>query len=137
MNVLKIAKDIGVKVYEARNWPGNISGMIKRMEDDSYAIYVNANHADTRKRFTIAHELAHLMLHEPLIGDAITDDALYRSGLSNSVEAEANAMAADILMPMDRVMPMWRDTDKMLSDMASVFNVSEQAMGIRLGIPSS
>lgn len=137
VDVVGLARRLGVEVYRAKGWDDNISGMIRRDEDgEAYSIYVNDSHSETRQRFTIAHELAHLMLHQPLIGDGIADDVLYRSGLSNGVEAEANAMAADILMPMERVLPLWRDTDKSLHDMAGVFNVSPQAMGIRLGVPA-
>src|SRR3546814_1249474 len=40
-----------------------------------------------------------ISLHRNLIGDGVTDDAMYRSNLSSAVEVQANRMAADILMP--------------------------------------
>jgi Zn-dependent peptidase ImmA (M78 family) len=76
------------------------------------------------------------MLHKPLIGDELTDDALYRSGLSNGVEMEANAMAADILMPRAEVLRFKRDRDMTSTSMAEKFDVSQSAMDIRLGVPS-
>src|SRR3546814_18529596 len=52
-----------------------------------------------RRRFSIAHEIAYFALHRNLIGDGVTDDAMYRSNLSSAVEVQANRMAAGILMP--------------------------------------
>jgi len=64
-----------------------------------YAIYVNASHVETRQRSTISHEIAHYVLHDTLIWDGISDDGLYRSGLSSTVEAQENRYAADMPMP--------------------------------------
>lgn len=60
------------------------------------AIYVNKGHHVNRRRFTTAHEIAHFILHQDFIGDGIADDGLYRSKLSNAMEAQANKLAADI-----------------------------------------
>ena len=138
VQVIPIAKELGVPVYSIEDWPDNLSGKLQKDDtsDSGFVIYVNANHSDTRKRFTIAHEIAHFILHKDLIvGDALVDDALYRSGLSNSVEAAANKMAADILMP-------WRLIDSAINEgiatvplLAEKFNVSNSAMSMRLGVP--
>lgn len=137
VHVVPIATDLDVDVYRASNWPDILSGMIKRRAVGSckYDIYVNANHHEHRRRFTIAHELAHLILHKPSIGDGITDDALYRSGLSSRMEAQANRMAANILMPWELLEP-WLERETIdIAELASVFNVSQSAMSIRLGVP--
>jgi len=103
VQIVPIANDMGLNVYRVSDWKDTLSGMIVRDKErggkSGYAIFVNASHAQTRRRFTIAHELAHYALHGNLIGDGIKDDALYRSGLSSKVEAQANRYAADILMP--------------------------------------
>lgn len=137
VDVIAIAKDFGVKVFKAQNWEDKISGMIKK-EGDDYNIYVNPDHPLTRQRFTIAHELAHFVLHKYHIDKQglIADDGLYRSGLTNAVEAEANILAADILMPRDRVSVLWDDPSSTLDSIAKAFNVSEDAMAVRLGVPN-
>src|SRR3546814_9683341 len=71
----------------------------ERGGESGFAIYVNGSHPRVRRRFSIAHEIAHFALHRNLIGDGVTDDAMYRSNLSSAVEVQANRMAADILMP--------------------------------------
>ena len=133
--VVLIAKELGLSVYRVRGWPDDLSGMIKREEDGAYNIYVNAGHANTRRRFTIAHEIAHYVLHRSSIGDGITDDALYRSGLSNYQEAQANRLAAQILMPWELIDPMIDQGVTNIEDLANAFNVSRSAMSIRLGVP--
>ena len=136
VDVIGLAKEMGLKLSKTAEWSNGLSGMIRLEEGGVYRIIVNANHSQHRQRFTIAHELAHFMLHKPLIGDELTDDALYRSGLSNGVEMEANAMAADILMPRAEVLRFKRDRDMTSTSMAEKFDVSQSAMDIRLGVPS-
>ena len=135
IQTVQLANALGIFVYHAE-WPNHVSGKIQKDSSNGgssgFAIYVNKNDPKTRRRFTTAHEIAHYILHESLIGDGIFDDALYRSGLSSAVEAQANKLAADILMP-------WRLINYYLprvgadeSKMAELFEVSPQAMSIRL-----
>ena len=138
IQVVPLARDLGLPVYKVENWPDDLSGKLQKDEESSsgFSIYVNANHSKKRRRFTIAHEIAHYILHRDLIeGDALVDDSLYRSGLSNAVEASANRLAAEILMP-------WRLIDRAIfggiatvPTLAEQFNVSTSAMAIRLGVP--
>lgn len=139
VQVVPIAEDMGIKVYRQTGWPDTLSGMICRDKQrgghSGYAIFVNASHAETRRRFTIAHEIAHFALHRSLIGDGIKDDALYRSGLSSAVEAQANALAADILMPWHLVNAEIAKGNDTVPLLASVFKVSRSSMSIRMGVP--
>lgn len=139
VNILALAHDFGLKVFEVSNWENNLSGKIIRNEDcgssSGYAVYVNGKHPSVRKRFTIAHELAHYIYHKDLIGDGIFDDALYRSGLSNGQEAMANSLAADILMPLHLINSEIENGCTAIEDLARKFDVSQAAMAIRLGSP--
>ena len=138
VDVVALARAMGATVYYFPNWDDNVSGMIRKDRryggSRGYIIYVNANHHPNRQRFTIAHEIAHIMLHEDLIGDGITTDGLYRSGLSSSVEWGANRTAADILMPWPWI---HRLLDQGITDvvmLARRFRVSRDAMAIRLDL---
>lgn len=135
VNVVGLAHRLGIRVYDAP-WPNNISGKIqkdpKRGGDSGFAIFVNQDHPQTRKRFTIAHEIAHYILHEDKIGDGVFDDALYRSGLPEKVEVQANNLAADILMPWLHLRPLIETHSP--EELAKMFNVSQEAMNIRLGV---
>jgi Zn-dependent peptidase ImmA (M78 family) len=140
VQVVPIANELGLRVYRRTDWPDNISGRIFRAGIDlagtsGYAIEVNYNHHSNRRRFTIAHEIAHFVLHPNLIGDNLYEDGLYRSGLSNRVEAQANRFAQRILMPDHLVQEALAQYGSDPKTLADAFEVSEAAMRIRLGLP--
>lgn len=131
-----LAQALGLKVVES-TLPLSISGMIKPTEEDSFIIRINRFESKERKRFTIAHEIAHFLLHRDMIAKGVVDSVLYRSKLSSRTEAEANRLAADILMPRNLVsseralVPSTvKDVDSYLADR---FRVSRSAMDIRTG----
>lgn len=138
VHVIPLAEALGVNVYYV-DWADDVSGRIERNADkggeSGYAIFVNSNHHPNRRRFTIAHEIAHFVLHQDEIGDGIYDDALYRSGLPLRIEFQANKLAADILMPWHLLSEAMRDADYTVESLAKLFQVSKSAMSIRLGVP--
>ena len=136
-----LARALGVKL-RASTLPAGISGEIRPDEErpGCFAVRVNRHDSPRRQRFTIAHELSHFLIHRDEIGDGITDDVLYRSGISDSREAQANRLAADLLMPqalMTTYVQQARalNIEDIPAYLAQLFEVSEAAMKIRLGIP--
>lgn len=129
-----IARQLGLPV-KASTLPAGISGEIRPL-GSTFEIKVNRHESRGRQRFTVAHELAHFLLHRDQIGSGVSDDALYRSSLSDSREAEANRLAAQILMPRERVRAALQETPGTLEErlqlLAETFGVSEAAMSIRL-----
>ena len=138
VDTIPLAEALGLKVFYA-DWPREVSGKIERKEEagseSGYIILVNDNHPPQRRRFTIAHEIAHFVLHQDEIGDGIFDDGLYRSGLPHKTEVEANSMAADILMPWPLIVAAFEKGDSTVEALARRFRVSNSAMSIRLGVP--
>ena len=98
-----------------------------------------------RRRFTIAHELGHWVLHR--LGQqslfcrratvAPEDEAggvaakLQRPELPES-EREANAFAAALLMPAELIRHHYYATDRSFERMCEIFGSSQAAMGRRL-----
>lgn len=123
---------------------GDISGMLYR---DGVNAIVGVNSADspTRQRFTIAHELGHLLMHEgrPMIVEKLVRVNLRRTSTvaSEREEREANQFAAELLMPEELVR---REVTKLVgeqslvsdrwlvAELAKRFDVSGQAMEYRL-----
>jgi Zn-dependent peptidase ImmA (M78 family) len=136
---MRVADKLDLKVYTVGSWEDDLSGMIRRDKQlggkSGFAIFVNGKHADVRRRFTIAHEIGHYVLHKSLIGDGITDDALYRSKLSSAIEAEANRFAADLLMPWHLINQEVAEGKNSVSELAAALEVSKSSMSIRLGVP--
>ena len=137
--VVAIAKEWGIKVYKTEDFNDRISGLIRKDEHyggkSGYAIYANARHPVTRRRFTIAHEIGHFYLHRKLIGDGITDDGLYRSHLRGRFESQANRFAANLLMPQKLVREFIAQGVDTVEELAEKFEVSRSAMSIQLGVP--
>lgn len=139
VNVEGLAKALGLSVFE-KELPG-ISGMLTADHLSGpcgYTIYVNSTDPLNRRRFTIAHEIAHFLLHRNKAATTeFKDDRLYRSpGLSDAKEAEANRLAADILMPRRIIR---RLLDQGVTDpnvMADRLKVSPDAMEVRMGLRS-
>lgn len=129
--------------------PGDdeISGMLHR-KGSQIIIGVNASHHPNRRRFSIAHECAHLRLHDKdLYLDGSGTLIHWRDTLSSlgtkDEEIEANQFAASLLMPRDLI---HRDlaadivsADRIavgdheaIAKLAKRYAVSPEAMRIRL-----
>jgi len=135
VKVAGIARALGIEVKAATLKP-RISGQIGP-SDSSPSGY--RHEAKVRQRFTIAHEIAHYLLHRDQIGDGIEDTILYRSTLSDRREAEANRLAADLIMPEKSIVADLRAlgthiTPEVATVLAEKYDVSEAAMKIRLGL---
>jgi Zn-dependent peptidase ImmA (M78 family) len=122
----------------------DVSGMLYRKGGTSLII-VNDRHHHYRQRFTIAHEIGHADLHDSdtyLDGLASLRFRDERSATgTDTEEREANGFAAALLMPEQWVR---RDfmrlvtgrqiiaEDSVVTRLAKEFDVSEQAMRLRL-----
>lgn len=139
--VERLAKAAGAAI-EYRDFNNEISGLLIRKQQ-IVVIAVAEEQPKQRQRFTIAHELGHLLLHD---GIEVRVDKHFRINLRSSVsskaedveEIEANAFAAELLMPRDFLL---RDAKKLMLDMedeeqvsslARRYDVSRQAMTFRL-----
>ena len=142
--VEKIAIDLGAQV-RFKEFDDDLSGMIY-IKGSSPIIGVNSLHPENRQRFTIAHEIAHLVLHRHLIADYVHVDkrfpVLMRDASSASgtqrMEMEANNFAAELLMPTSLLSPMLKkngfdiDEEEPLKELSRKFRVSEQALAYRI-----
>jgi predicted transcriptional regulator len=128
---------------EMRALDNNISGWIEAAPGGGYRVVINSNHSKTRQRFTAAHELGHYIYHRDLIGAGVGDTRAYRSegtNFENSKitpvhERQANSFAANVLMPKEQISRLKRAAIWQPDELARRFDVSEDAMRIRLGLP--
>ncbi len=118
------------------------SGLLYK-EINQIIIGINAAHPKNRQRFTIAHELGHLELDDKADVHVDRDFPVYRRDARSSqaidpIEIEANAFAAELLMPAFMLERDLQDTiidfedDKLVRSLADRYQVSAQAMTIRL-----
>ena len=108
----------------------SISGRLYR-RDGRWIISVNREHHINRQRFTLAHELAHYVLHKSE-SESFTDTVFFRGASVNNFEYAANEFAAKLLMPEDTVREVVRGGTNNIKDLAEAFGVSVAAMLYRV-----
>ncbi len=144
VDVKIIAEDLGAELrYEPFEGDDDISGVLIK-KDDTCVIGINSAHAITRQRFSIAHEIGHLILHSKsaLFVDKVINRDRKSSLAIDNKEIEANQFAAELLMPRelirkeinklfkkDNFVP---DKDWLTEKLADNFKVSHLAMEYRL-----
>jgi len=145
VNVGMIAKKLDVTVVFNPDASDDISGFLL-LDNGQAIIGVNENHSEARQRFTVAHELGHFLLHRPAEGIPHVDRSFhvkFRNSQSSSgqyvEEMEANLFAAELLMPAFAIRnaiihckTFDMDNDDQIKAVAETFNVSQQALMIRL-----
>lgn len=146
VDVDAIATHLGIEVQKDVV-DEDMSGFLFRDTRENRAIIgVNGAHAQTRQRFTVAHELGHFLLHagEPVHIDRTNvafrvnhRDARSSMG-TDDTEREANLFAAELLMPSRFLERDLRNrdldllNDAVVQDLATQYGVSSQALSFRL-----
>jgi len=152
----KVLQSLNVRVHE-EDMDDETAGVLI-VKGDQRHVLVNKAHHHNRRRFTIAHELGHLVLHDDEANGDESGERMYidrqirvyqRVGEPSSAvyeqegsqttalqEREANAFAACLLMPTHHVTRAALERDLFdevsVASLARNFEVSEQAMSIRL-----
>lgn len=141
VNIEGIIRSFGIEIDKKADLDSEISGQIEKVDDSTYRISANKTDHYFRQRFTLAHELGHYLYHADLISDGVDDNRAYRSSpegkyynvnITAAEETDANRFAASVLMPADLVREYWPKVGRDLAEMAKTFQVSQQAMEIRL-----
>lgn len=141
VDVTAIADGCGVTVIE-HDLEDTVSGVLV-IRDGRGIIAVNEAHHPNRQRFSVAHELGHYLLHCDA-GSVFIDASpvFFRDETSSEgsdrQEIEANAFAAELLMPEEDIRrvignkPLDAFDEPGVRRLAARFGVSAQALTIRL-----
>ena len=145
VDVEAVAAELGLTLVRD-NLGAGVSGLLVTTER-SACVCVHQGDPATRQRFTIAHEIGHFVLRHQFVrgehvhvdrGNFISQRGPRAATGVDPKEIEANQFAACLLMPPDLLKhevttyggsPL---VDWHVSELASTFDVSEQAMTIRL-----
>jgi Zn-dependent peptidase ImmA (M78 family) len=142
VDVEAVARHLGAKVIYKDTFDDDLCGMLYR-EGSDIIIGVNKSHFPYRQRFTIAHEIGHLVMHSHIINQVHVDrkfteqlkrDKRASLGLDR-IEIEANRFAAELLMPTAELLKAVddrMDIENGLTQLADEYEVSVQAMTIKL-----
>jgi Zn-dependent peptidase ImmA (M78 family) len=135
---VRLAGALNVKVFNAKFGREDVVGLVARRAGGT-RILVNVDDRPQRKRFTVAHELGHYLLHlKAGSGEYVDPEDNFRTYFEPTdwteerrKEWEANAFAAALLMPEPTVRTMW-ERIRNIEGMAEWFQVSKEAMTYRL-----
>lgn len=140
VDVIKLAKLLDIDVFLGTNDNEDFHAKIEKdHETNRYNIVVNPTQPFERQRFSIAHELAHFVLHKSKLdelGRLNRDDSL-----NKMQEDKADELAAEILMPTQLLEKYLKELglDKkqevkknIIENVASYFKVSKTVAAIKL-----
>lgn len=142
VKIEKLVKRLSIELIE-KDFDYAMSGAAI-IDGDNRIISINKAESPVRKRFTVAHELGHILLHyDQELNVDLKPIRLNRDSSSSMGESwrevEANYFAASILMPTEQIeryyysfIVQYEDDDLILEKLAKKFKVSIQAMSIRL-----
>lgn len=122
---------------------GRLSGMVDPGEMVIWVDRGEARRSPGRRRFTIAHEIGHLILHVPASRKVFYDRSIDIREIDEDPpgeelpelrrrEKEANAFARELLMPEPLLTEQAHATGFNLPGLANRFGVSVPAMRLRL-----
>lgn len=151
IDVWALAKQFQADVKELNFNDNSVAGFLRREKDGTCLIAVNSRNSVARQRFTIAHELGHLLLHavETLHVDKqeTATPVYFRNNESSKAtrinEIEANQFAAELLMPSNEILKVAKKIidenenitiEEAINQLATTYEVSPAAMSIKLGI---
>jgi Zn-dependent peptidase ImmA (M78 family) len=141
-DLVELAHNLGIAVVHGM-LTQEMTGMLQ-FEDERWTIIVNQGDSETRKRFTIAHEIGHYIMHRDLVRNrtgygVLTDNHKYHQipqfenhRITSDHEHQATWVAINLLMHEDKIR-------RMHSEGLSIFQIgnltgcSPKAISLRLG----
>lgn len=129
---LDCLRSLGILRYTVQRLTTGLCGWIATRDGKRYYVAINKRHVEVRRRFTAAHELGHLFLHSRVLTAHTYLDCSIHLDDSDQREQEANAFAAEFLMPRRLVYALIDGGCASVTELAEAFRVSGQAMHWRL-----
>lgn len=94
-NLVNIAESKGVLIAEANMEDDRLDAVSRWIKDRPFIMLTSNNESSVRRRFNVAHELGHIILHNTI--ESIHD---YSSkDLKNLIEKQAHSFASHFLLP--------------------------------------
>lgn len=130
LDVQELLSVLGIKLISVP-MKDDVSGMLSLADNGQvWVVKVNALHHPNRQRFTIAHEIAHFARHR-FQQVEFKDLNFFRNGETNSMEAEANRFASELLMPEIEFRERVKVFSGSIESIAQYFKVSTLAVRVR------
>lgn len=125
------ADQIGATIKQSYDLGDDEDGFSAMKPNGKYGICVNGNQTNERQRFTVCHELAHIILGLP---SEHTSDPSWSYSKRAPNEIICDVFAAELLLPYKKFKPLVADVDCSLAaidELANQFEASVTATGSR------
>ena len=129
VNIWALAEYLGLEVQKEA-MDDEMSGYLE-FRGGRWVAGVNSLHHQNRQRFTLAHEIAHFLLHRQEQEKFVDELFTRRVGSRDAKELQADAFAAELLVPEKSIRSKISSGITSISDLASFFGVSNQALRYR------
>lgn len=130
LDISALMQLLGIDVIYSDTLDSKVSGSLK-IEGDRWVCTVNKAHHHTRQRFTLAHELAHYILHRNEHNEFIDHTYFRTTDSSNTMEFEANEFAGSLLMPEESFRHFVKNVSHNIDMISEYFGVSPIAVRVR------
>jgi Zn-dependent peptidase ImmA (M78 family) len=125
-NLVTLVEKLGIAVLFLDVASDKFSGLTLQTDINASIIVVNKNMPNDHKKFTIAHELGHLIMHIPF-----SEDPAFYESLEDleGIEKQADSFAGAFLMPRKMAQYSFRGlTYSRLTELKLYWKVSKQAI---------
>ena len=124
-NLISTAEKNGIVIAEANMSDGALDAVSRWIIDRPFIILTDNNESSVRRRFNVAHEIGHILLHNSV--ESVHD---YSSKeLKNIIERQANSFASHFLLPSGAFEESLLSTSlEYYKDLKKYWKVSIQAM---------
>ena len=141
VDIERLAAAANAKIKVAYDFADDESGQTTRHKG-RHLIIVNGNHREERQRFTVLHEIAHIVLGLPSQhhGSTLRTDVLLRYGKRPEEEVLCDVFAAECLLPYHPFAEQVADTDISLDavkSLAEEYKASLTTTGSRFAVNAS
>jgi Zn-dependent peptidase ImmA (M78 family) len=123
----KVLQHLGFQwhLFEPDEKNKDISGAVDHRK---HVVYSNGSESIYRQRFTVAHEVGHIVLHS---GENIVDRRNVFFESYDQKEYAANIFAAELLMPIQEFKKAWNKLDGDRLELSRYFGVTGSAIDTR------
>jgi Zn-dependent peptidase ImmA (M78 family) len=131
-----VAEKQGLEYQEVDYFTEDVDGMVVQMEGRVIAV-ANLNQSPTRRRFSLAHELGHHLLHpdRTVLDDQASIDSPppgpHEFSGKDPYEAEADIFAGELLVPLPMLKRLFK-SGMTAADVARLFAVSDHVASIAI-----
>ncbi|WNY69987.1 ImmA/IrrE family metallo-endopeptidase [Borreliella andersonii] len=134
--IIKIAMGEDLKIFEInfQDKHKDFSGYIKLNEK---SLYINENMSLENKRFTIAKNLGHYLMHQDQFKNLSKNENYYNDIQDSQMVTEANIFAANILVPTTTLklkLSRYKSKECPQKTIAKEFQVTENIIYLKLSI---